>query len=318
MSETFYRLLFIFIDVILPLTIGYYFHKYKIISLNTCNFLLKLNIRFIMIITGLGSFWLIKIDQNLFLLAFVGIILISALPGLLACPYVNWRLGKNIRNSGAYLLSSMLSNTGILGGLCAYIAMGQLAYAYVQVIAMAQNIFTLSFCFPLAEYFHQKFTAGSKAKFQPHWRSILISWNQIGLLSMFVGAILNIYEVPRPDIFDPIFNASVHLGAWFGILPVGYLLNFKAARLYKYLALTIVPVRFLIIPVLSFITASLFTDNALLISVITLIGMCPIGINSVVVTQLYKLNTSIAEAIFLITTIIFIFIAYPIFLFLMT
>ena len=26
-------------------------------------------------------------------------------------------------------------------------------------------------------------------------------------------AILNIYEVPRPDIFDPIFNASVHLGA---------------------------------------------------------------------------------------------------------
>jgi len=49
-----------------------------------------------------------------------------------------------------------------------------------------------------------------------------------------------------------------------------------------------------------------------------LIGMCPIGINSVVVTQLYKLNTSIAEAIFLITTIIFIFIAYPIFLFLMT
>ena len=271
-----------------------------------------------MIITGLGSFWLIKIDQNLFLLAFVGIILISALPGLLAYPYVNWRLGKNIRNSGAYLLSSMLSNTGILGGLCAYIAMGQLAYAYVQVIAMVQNIFTLSFCFPLAEYFHQKFTAGSKAKFQPHWRSILISWNQIVLLSMFIGAILNIYEVPRPDIFDPIFNASVHLGAWFGILPVGYLLNFKAARLYKYLALTIVPVRFLIIPVLSFITASLFTDNALLISVITLIGMCPIGINSVVVTQLYKLNTSIAEAIFLITTIIFIFIAYPIFLFLMT
>lgn len=92
-------------------------------------------------------FWLIKIDQNLFLLAFVGIILISALPGLLAYPYVNWRLGKNIRNSGAYLLSSMLSNTGILGGLCAYIAMGQLAYAYVQVIAMAQNIFTLSFVF---------------------------------------------------------------------------------------------------------------------------------------------------------------------------
>lgn len=313
MSETLYRLLFIFIDVILPLAIGYYLHKYKLISINTCNLLLKLNIRFIMIITGLGSFWLIKIDQNLFLLAFVGIILISALPGLLAFPYASHKI-KNIRNSGAYLLSSMLSNTGILGGLCAYIAMGQLAYAYVQVIAMVQNIFTLSFCFPLAEYFHQKFIAGSKAKFQPHWRSILLSWNQIGLISMLVGAILNIYEIPRPDIFDPIFNASVHLGAWFGILPVGYLLNFKAARLYKYIALTIVPVRFFIIPILAYFSATFFTNDILLISVITLVSMCPIGINSVVVTQLYKLNTSIAEAIFLITTIIFIFIAYPLFL----
>lgn len=313
MSETLYRLLFIFIDVILPLAIGYYLHKYKLISINTCNLLLKLNIRFIMIITGLGSFWLIKIDQNLFLLVFVGIILISALPGLLAFPYASHKI-KNIRNSGAYLLSSMLSNTGILGGLCAYIAMGQLAYAYVQVIAMVQNIFTLSFCFPLAEYFHQKFIAGSKAKFQPHWRSILLSWNQIGLISMLVGAILNIYEIPRPDIFDPIFNASVHLGAWFGILPVGYLLNFKAARLYKYIALTIVPVRFFIIPILAYFSATFFTNDILLISVITLVSMCPIGINSVVVTQLYKLNTSIAEAIFLITTIIFIFIAYPLFL----
>lgn len=313
MSETLYRLLYIFIDVILPLAIGYYLHKYKLISINTCNLLLKLNIRFIMIITGLGSFWLIKIDQNLFLLAFVGIILISALPGLLAFPYASHKI-KNIRNNGAYLLSSMLSNTGILGGLCAYIAMGQLAYAYVQVIAMVQNIFTLSFCFPLAEYFHQKFIAGSKAKFQPHWRSILLSWNQIGLISMFIGAILNIYEIPRPDIFDPIFNASVHLGAWFGILPVGYLLNFKVARLYKYIALTIVPVRFFIIPILAYSSATFFTNDILLISVITLISMCPIGINSVVVTQLYKLNTSIAEAIFLITTIIFIFIAYPLFL----
>ena len=148
--------------------------------------------------------------------------------------------------------------------MCLY-SYGTISLCLCSSNCHGSKYFYTFFFFPLAEYFHQKFTAGSKAKFQPHWRSILISWNQIGLLSMFVGAILNIYEVPRPDIFDPIFNASVHLGAWFGILPVGYLLNFKAARLYRYLALTIVPVRFLIIPVLSFITASLFTDNTLLI-----------------------------------------------------
>lgn len=313
MSDILLRLLLVFIDVILPLTIGYYLHKYNIISMNFCNFLLKLNIRLVMVVIGLGSFWLVKIDHNIFLLIFIGIILISALPGLLAYPYSKYQL-QNIRNSGSYLLSSMLSNTGTLGGLCAYIAFGQLAYAYVQIIAMVQNIFTLTFCFPLAEFFHQKNVAGNKARFKPRWRSIFISWNQIGLVSMFVGAILNFYNVPRPDFFDPVYNASVHLGAWLGILPVGYLLNIKAARLYKYIAFTIIPVRFLIIPLLCYFIATLFTDNTLLISVITLIGMCPIGINSVVVTQLYELNTSIAQAIFLITTIIFLFIAYPLFL----
>ena len=314
MSETFYRLFFIFLDVILPLIIGYNLHKYKIMSINTCNLFLKINLRVFMTITAFGSFWLIQLNEDIFLLSFVGIILCSVIPGLLAYPYGKYRI-KNIRNYGAYLLSSMLSNTGILGGLCVYIAMGQLAYAYVQVIAMAQNIFTFTVNFPLAEYFHQKFMTGTKAKFQPKWRSIFISWNQIALLAIVLGIVLNLLSVPRPDIFDPIFNTSVHLTAWFGILPVGYLLNFKATRVYKYIAFTIVPVRFFIILIISYFIASYFTDDKILTLVITFISMCPIGINSVIITQLYNLNTSIAQAIFIITTIIFLFLIYPLFLF---
>lgn len=308
------RLFFIFIDVFLPLIIGYFFHKYKLMSINTCNLLLKINIRFITLVVGLGSFWIIKIDSNIFLLAFVGIFLCSVLPGLFAYPYAHSKI-RNLRSNGAYLISSTLSNTGILGGLCAFIALGQLAYAYVQVIGMAQNLFTLIFGFPLAEYFHQKIKAGPRTvKFHPHWRSILISWNQIGLISMIIGAILNINEVPLPFFFDPVFNAFIHIGAWCGILPVGYLLNFKAARIYKYIAFSVVPVRLIIMPILSYFIAKQFTDDTLLISIITLITACPIGINAIVVTQLYKLNTSIAEAMFLITTAVFIFIIYPLFL----
>lgn len=67
-------------------------------------------------------------------------------------------------------------------------------------------------------------------------------------------------------------------------------------------------------PILSYFIAKQFTDDTLLISIITLITACPIGINAIVVTQLYKLNTSIAEAMFLITTAVFIFIIYPLFL----
>ena len=148
MSETFYRLLFIFIDVILPLTIGYYFHKYKIISLNTCNFLLKIKYPFHY---DNHWTWQFLVDKNRPKFIFIGIrrnyphFSTSRIISLSICKLATWQ--KIYAIAGAYLLSSMLSNTGILGGLCAYIAMGQLAYAYVQVIAMAQNIFTLSFLF---------------------------------------------------------------------------------------------------------------------------------------------------------------------------
>ena len=89
------RLFFIFIDVFLPLIVGYFFHKYKLMSINTCNLLLKINIRFITLVVGLGSFWIIKIDSNIFLLAFVGIFLCAVLPGLLAYPYAHSKI-KNL------------------------------------------------------------------------------------------------------------------------------------------------------------------------------------------------------------------------------
>ncbi len=317
MSDTLMRVLFLFVDVILPLAVGYFFHKYKVITIDTCNFLLKLNVRIVVTVVGFGSFWLVKLDHNIFLLAFIGIVLCTALPGLMSYPYAR-RSMDNLADRGAYLIAVMLSNTGTLGGLCAYIAMGQLAYAYVQVVAMAQNIFTLTYCFPLAEYFRQKCEAGeSKVKFNPHWKSILISWNQIGLIAMALGAVCNFYDVQKPMIFDPIFNSFVHIGAWLGILPVGYLLNFKAAKIYKVTTMSIVPIRFFLIPLLCYFTAQYFTDNPLLVIVATLMGLCPVGINSIVVTQLYKLNTNIAEANFLTTTFLFIAIAYPLFLLLM-
>lgn len=313
MSELAERLLIVFIDVILPLIIGYYFNKYNIVSIKTCNLLLKLNIRLIITVVGFGSFWLINIDSNLFLLAFIGIVPCSIIPGILAYFYAQKNI-KNLPTRSSYILSSMLSNTGTLGGLCAFIAMGQLAYAYVQVVAMAQNIFTLMYNFPLAEYFHQKCIAGNKAKFKPNWRSIIFSWNQIGLISMFIGAIFNLYHIPRPDLFDPIFNSFVHLSAWCGILPVGYLLNFKAAKVYKYITFSLFPVRFLLIPLICYFITNLFTNDPIILSVVTLMGLCPIGVNSIVITQLYQLNVRLAEAAFINSTAMFLFIIYPLFL----
>lgn len=314
MSDFAEKLLFLFLDVIMPLAVGYFMRRRNLMSIGVCNMLLKMNVRVLVAIIGFGSFWLVKLDYHILWLILLGIVSCTAIPGLISYFYAREKV-PDLSDRGAYLLSVMLSNTGTLGGLCAFIAIGQLAYAYVQVIAMAQNIMTFIYCFPLAEYYRQKYTAGKAAvRFRPDWKAILISWNQIGLIAMVIGGIFNLCEIPRPDQFDIVFNSCVHISAWLGILPVGYLLDFSAAKKYKMLALSLMPNRYIITPIICYLTAIYFTDDPLLISVAVLMGLCPVGINSTVVTQLYKLNTNIAQANFLITTILFIFVIYPLYL----
>lgn len=312
------HLFFLFIDVILPLIIGYNLKRYSIISIKTCNLILKINVRFILVFLSLGSFWLVTIDEHFVWLIFIGIILCSIIPGIFAYPFAKYKM-HNLPSRSAYLIGSMLSNTGTLGGLCGFIAMGQMAFAYIQIMSMAQNIFTLIFAFPLAEFFHQKCVVADNAqvKFQPKWRSILVSWNQLGLIGMSAGIILNLNGIMRPEFFYPMFNSLVHIGAWCGILPVGYLLNFTVAKRYSKIALTYFPIRFLLIPILCYLTAISFTDDRILIASITLTGACPTGINAIIVSQLYQLDTDITQASFLITTLGFILAIYPLFLYFM-
>ncbi len=314
MSDLAEKLLFLFLDVILPLAAGYFMRRRGLMTMKACNFLLKVNIRVVVAVLAFGSFWLIELDHHIILFALLGIVPCSMIPGLIAYAYAKNRI-RDLSDQGSYLLSVMLSNTGTLGGLCTFIAMGQLAYAYVQIIAMAQNIFTLTYCFPMAEYFRQKYVAGKSAvKFRPNWKSILISWNQIGLAAMVAGALFNIFGIERPPQFDAVFDSCVHISAWLGILPVGYLLNFEAAAQYKKMIFSIVPNRYIITPFICWVIAKAFTDDPMIIAVAVLMGLCPVGINATVVTQLYNLNTNIAQSNFLLTTMLFIFVIYPLFL----
>lgn len=311
MEQSNIRIIYIFVDLILPLIVGYFLHKRKWMSIETCNLLLKINIRGIATILAMGSFWLMEISADFIIIPIYGIV-VCLIPGFLSYP-----LGKHLKNPravGAFLLTGYLSNIGTLVGLCGFVLYGEMGFAYIQAVAIFQNVFTLLVCIPMAGYYQQLSRARSAdIHFSPQWRDILISWNQLALVGVLIGFFLSLYHVPRPALFPPVFDSLVHIGAWIGMLPIGFLIKFSTLKIYLREALMMLPIKFVILPLLVYFAFSLFTDNKMIINTMTLIGAAPAAINSIAISQLYKLNTNMSTAIFMITTAVFFIIVFPIF-----
>ena len=209
-------------------------------------------------------------------------------------------------------MSAMLSNIGTLGGLCAFILYNEIGFAYAQIVGTFQNILLVLLCFPLAQYYQTKHAAAQK-KTRIHFnlREMFLTWNQLSVLGMLLGILLHATGIERPALLGQFFQSLVHIGAWTALLPVGYLVDFKRARLYYRRVLDLIPLRFLIVPAAIYgIARTLFTDQILL-GTILILATAPTAINAVLTSRLYKLNVDLAVASFLTTTIIFLFLIFP-------
>ncbi len=313
MDEAQLRFLFVFTDLIAPLVAGYLCYRYQVITQDFCNKLIKINIRLVVSILSFLSFWTLKISTDLLWLPLFGF-LACIIPGLIA-KYTFASNYKNLNDRGAYMMASMLSNIGTLSGLCAFIVYGIQGFAYLQIVAMFQTLFTLSVCFPLANYYHSKASRRHHQKNQISIRKLLFNLNQLPVLAMIIGFCLALKNIPTPQIGYDIFNYLVHIGAWAGLFPVGYITRFDKAKYFLRKTSDIIVVKFVVLPLIAyFVVIYLFNDPILIGSMIIAFS-APTAINAVLACSIYKLNVNIAISSFLSTTIIFLLIIFPLYFF---
>lgn len=305
------RLFLVFIDIILPLMAGYYLHHKHIMSDRLNNLLIKCNIIIVLTLLSIASFWVLPLSVDLLLLPLYGI-LFTIVPCLLAIVTFA-KTFSNYLDRGAYVMSATLSNVGTIGGLCAFILYDELGYAYVNLIATPQNILLVVLCFPLAQYYLDKHKAsGAKTNFHLNLREMFITWNQLPFLGMLAGITLNIMEVQRPQPVADMFQCLVHAGAWISLTPVGYLMEFGKAREYYKKILSLLPLRYIIVPAIMYtIACTYFTDQVILASML-IVALTPSAINAVLCARLYNLNIDITTAAFILTTPIYLLVVFPI------
>lgn len=308
------QILYIFFDILVPLTVGYILKQKQVLTSNQCNGLIRFNIRCIITILTLLSFWILPLRPELLALptfAFTNVLVPLAIVLALGLQ----KRFTSLADRGSYLITVLPSNLGSLGGLCSYLLYGEIAFAYVQIVGVFQNLVMFFILFPMGYYYQQRITHPGQAVnfFRLDWKKVFFNWNQLSVLGIAAGIALYAAGVPRPPILGTVFQYLVHVSAWAALLPIGYLIDFSSLRKYYKVTLDLIPIKLLLTPAILYVVSTwFFTDPVILGTLIIMMGS-PCAINALITTRLYDLNVNLSMAPFISTTLIYILLCYPVF-----
>lgn len=310
------RLVYLLTDLILPLVVGYVLYQRRLLSDTAVNRLIRINVIVFFTLLSLFSFWALPLTRDLLLLpAFFALIILF--PGFLSWRFLGRRFHSPI-DRGTHLISALLSNIGTLGGICAYIIYGERGFAYAQIGGACQNLTLVLLAFPAAQYFYLLHKAhGRTARMEGRgFLGLLVSWNQLSILGMAAGLLLNIGGFARPPVLSEAFSYIIHVSAWFAMLPVGSLINIRRARHFFYLTADMILLRFLIVPLVTYAAAQLFIRDPIVQNALVIFASAPAAINATLTARLYRLNVDYTIAVFLVTTILYLTVLFPVTFFL--
>lgn len=311
MNEINTRLIYLGTDLILPLIVGYLLYQRRLLSDAAVNLLIRINVVVFFTLLSLFSFWALPLTRDLVILP-VFFAFIILFPG-----FISWRfLGRRFHSPidrGTHLISALLSNIGTLGGICAYIIYGERGFAYAQIGGACQNLILVLLAFPAAQYYYLLHkNRGRRARLEGRgFFGLLVSWNQISILGMAAGLLLNAGGVVRPPVLSDTFGCLIHVSAWFAMLPVGSLINFRRARHFVYLTLDMIFLRFLLVPLVTFFAARLIISDPLVRNALVIFASVPAAINATLTARLYQLNVDYTIAVFLVTTVLYLIVLFP-------
>lgn len=294
-------------DLVLPLCIGYFLSQRKKGSSQFFDKMIQWNIRLFFPLMGLLSIWIAELKIELIWLPIFGITM-QIIPGIVA----SFRAKKKYElpiEQGSYLISAMLSNRGVVGSLSVFILFGELGYAYARLVMMFETLIVFMFCYPLAQYFYQKQNGENQNNLS--LKAIIFNKNQFPVLGVLCGLLLNFSGVSRPNLFGDIFQAIVHISAWFSLVPVGYSINFGEMKKFKNDMWGLGVIKFILTPLFIFIFARMVFSDPIVLKTTVILAFAPTAINAVVVAKVNKLNIHLAMASFIILTSVYLVLVYP-------
>lgn len=296
------------IDLIAPLMVGYFCRFQSVIKEKVFNKMILNNILVIYPTLSFLSFWVLPLNYHLIWLPVMGLAM-GLIPGLIAYFVAEYKYTNDL-DRGSYVMSAILSNLGTIGGLCVFLLYGETGYAYQQLVVLFQYILMFMFCYPLAQYYYNRSQNGDKIK-GVSLRSILFSRNQLAIVGILCGVLLNQMGLPRPQFLAGWVEILIHIGAWTALIPVGYSIDFAKLKDHYHEIKDITIIKFILTPLVIYGVARLVIDDQKMLNTILVLACMPTAVNAVITSRIYHLNIHISVAAFIVTTIVFLLIVYP-------
>lgn len=301
------KALYLFVNVVLPLVVGFLCRRQSKLDKDFFRRMILINICGITPFLSLLTLWTLPLNFSLIWLPFIGV-MYCVVPGIAAYFRAENKFASEL-DKGSYVLSAMLSNTTVLGGLCAFVLYGEKGFAATQMLVMLQNVVMFSLCFPLAQYYYEKSVGGTiDRKF---FSAALFSRTQLPAVGTAIGIALNLSGAVRPALAGLAVDPLVYIGAWTALVPIGHSIDTDGMRQYYSQLLDLLPIKFILTPAAAYVIASFLLADATIVNTVVILAAMPTAINTVIAVQLHKLNVHIATAAFVFTTAVFIVAVLP-------
>lgn len=298
------KIAYFFIDLLIPLAVGYLCRQYIAGDRFFQNMML-VNIQVIYPVLALLGFWATRLSSESSWLPLIGI-MGSVIPGAIAYFWSKHKYSERL-DQGSYIIAATLPNSLTLGGITAFILFGEAGFTYTQLITLLGSAFVFLVCFPLAQYFSIR-NIDQKVSV----KSIIFNRNQLSVVGLAAGAVLLHYDIPRPQWAGVIFDPLVHLAAWTALVPVGRSIDFAEIRRHWRSTLDLMPIKFIATPILIYLLSVYLISDQLALKTIMVTMSTPTGIMAVVTVKLHELNLHITMAAFIFTTVIYLLFILPV------
>lgn len=254
--------------------------------------------------TVLGAIWILDLsDLRIIALPFVGALHFIT-GGAIAIAGAKI-MGLSRKETGSLFSCGFFTNIGSMGGLVAYVLLGESGFALVPVYKIIGEVIYYAVGFPVAKYFSSS-TVKDETLLQIIKRVSRDIFVRVSLIAISTGAVLNLLGVPRPDFYKNINALFIPMSAFLMLTAIGMAMHFGSVRKYKREYALIACIKFVLMP---FILGSLalllgFDElmNGLVLKVVVILSFMPVAFTALVPPSIYDLDLDLANACWLVTT----------------
>jgi len=305
-ADATYKLLIF--TVILPYVGAYILQRVGLLRRRWARAGFKFNIIFPGTIIAFLGGWGVQFHPGLVLLPFVGFAIACF---NLALGFIVARMYKLERLSfGSFVLASGMSNQGYtIGGVICFFFLGQRGYSESLVYLLYWNFFAFLICFPFARALGR---AREKLSLKQEVMNIFRDVRSLPLAGLVAGLILAGINIPRPAAGARLLTFAIPFASVISMGCIGLSFQFRALSLFKRFYPGILGIKFIISPLLGLFLAWLFRFEPLSAKVVLIEAMTPAAVMSVLTASLFDLDLDLANALFSVTTSVFLVVVLPI------